>query len=80
MASRLPAQGMNRAGVLLGETRADPVEQRVGGLGYDCATSEFAIFVSAGVQPGMHTQMGWEVDEIEATVRELRVGSEVPGV
>ena len=33
---------------------------------------EFAIFVSAGVQSGTHTQMSWEVDNIEATVRELR--------
>jgi hypothetical protein len=25
-----------------------------------------------GVQSGTHTQMGWEVDDIEATVRALR--------
>ncbi|MGY4466864.1 hypothetical protein ACVWWK_002546 [Bradyrhizobium sp. LB9.1b] len=27
---------------------------------------------SAGVQSGTDTQMGWEVEDIEATVRELR--------
>jgi hypothetical protein len=36
------------------------------------AGGEFAIFASAGVQSGTHTQMGWEVEDIEATVRELR--------
>ena len=48
------------------------VEQRAGGLRYVCAAGEFAIFISAGVQSGTHTQMGWEVDDIETTVRELR--------
>jgi hypothetical protein len=50
----------------------EPVEQRKGGLRYVCAAAEFAIFVSAGVQSGTHTQMGWEVDDIEATVRAVR--------
>src|SRR4051794_8316991 len=43
------------------------------GLRYVCATGEFAIFISAGLQFGTHTQMGWELEDIEATVRELRV-------
>jgi len=50
-----------------------PVEQREGGLRYVCANGEFAIFISAGLPFGTHTQMGWEVEDIEATVRELRV-------
>lgn len=44
----------------------------MGGLRYVCVGGEFAIFLSAGTQSGTHTQMGWEVEDIEATVRELR--------
>lgn len=51
----------------------EPVEQRESGLRYVCAADEFAIFVSAGLQFGTRTQMGWEVEDIDATVRELRV-------
>ena len=80
VATRLPAKDLNRARAFYSEKLGlDPVEQREGGLRYGarvifsiCAAGEFAIFVSAGVQSGMHTQMGWEVDDIEATVRELR--------
>jgi catechol 2,3-dioxygenase-like lactoylglutathione lyase family enzyme len=49
-----------------------PVEERDGGLRYVCAAGEFALFESAGAPSGAHTQMGWEVDDIEATVNELR--------
>ena len=38
----------------------------VGGAG------EFALFESAGPSSGDHTHMGWEVQDIEATVTELR--------
>lgn len=73
VATRLPAKDLNRARALYSEKLGlEPVEQREGGLRYVCATGEFAIFVSAGVQSGTHTQMGWEVDDIAATVRELR--------
>jgi hypothetical protein len=37
-----------------------------------CGGGEFALFESAGAASGDHTQMGWEVDDIEATVRDLR--------
>ncbi|HEY2527187.1 MAG TPA: VOC family protein [Xanthobacteraceae bacterium] len=73
VATRLPAKDLNRARAFYSEKLGlDPVKQREGGLRYLCAAGEFAIFVSAGVQSGTHTQMGWEVDDIEATVRELR--------
>lgn len=39
---------------------------------YRCAAGEFALFASAGASPGTFTQMGWEVDDIEATVAELK--------
>ncbi|WP_439400675.1 VOC family protein [Bradyrhizobium sp. DASA03068] len=74
VAARLPAKDLDRARAFYSEKLGlEPIEQREGGLRYVCANGEFAIFVSAGTQSGTHTQMGWEVEDIEATVRELRV-------
>jgi catechol 2,3-dioxygenase-like lactoylglutathione lyase family enzyme len=73
VATRLPAKDLNRARAFYSEKLGlDPVEEREGGLRYIFAAGEFAIFLSMGVQSGTHTQMGWEVDDIERTVRELR--------
>ncbi|MBH5390902.1 VOC family protein [Bradyrhizobium diversitatis] len=73
VATRLPARDLNRARAFYSEKLGlDPVEQREGGLRYVCAGGEFAIFVSVGMQSGTHTQMAWEVEDIETTVRELR--------
>jgi catechol 2,3-dioxygenase-like lactoylglutathione lyase family enzyme len=67
VASRLPARDLNRARAFYSEKLGlDPVKQRDGGLRYVCAGGEFATFASAGVQSGTHTQMGWEVEDIEA--------------
>src|ERR1044071_8702702 len=49
-----------------------PVEERPGGLLYQCGGSRFALFGSAGRATGEHTQMAWTVDDIEAVVDELR--------
>jgi catechol 2,3-dioxygenase-like lactoylglutathione lyase family enzyme len=73
VATRLPAQNLERAKAFYEEKLGlDPVEEREGGLRYVCAAGEFALFESAGAASGDHTQMGWEVEDIEATVRELR--------
>jgi catechol 2,3-dioxygenase-like lactoylglutathione lyase family enzyme len=73
VATRLPAQDLNRARAFYADKLGlEPVEQRPGGLLYRCAGSEFALFESAGVSPGTFTQMGWTVDDIEATAAELR--------
>jgi catechol 2,3-dioxygenase-like lactoylglutathione lyase family enzyme len=73
VATRLPAQDLERARVFYAEKLGlEPVEEREGGLRYVCAAGEFALFESSGAASGDHTQMGWEVDDIEATVRELR--------
>jgi catechol 2,3-dioxygenase-like lactoylglutathione lyase family enzyme len=72
-ATRLPAKDLDRARAFYAEKLGlEPVEQREGGLRYVCAAGEFAIFASAGGSSGTHTQMGWEVEDIQATVRELR--------
>jgi catechol 2,3-dioxygenase-like lactoylglutathione lyase family enzyme len=73
VATRLPAQDLDRARAFYSEKLGlEPVEEREGGLCYVGAQGEFALFASAGAASGGHTQMGWEVDDIEATVRELR--------
>jgi catechol 2,3-dioxygenase-like lactoylglutathione lyase family enzyme len=73
VATRLPAQNLERAKAFYAEKLGlEPVEEREGGLRYTCAAGEFALFESSGSASGDHTQMGWEVDDIEATVRDLR--------
>jgi catechol 2,3-dioxygenase-like lactoylglutathione lyase family enzyme len=73
VASRLPAQDLRRARAFYAEKLGlEPVEEREGGLRYVCHGGEFALFESAGAASGDHTQMGWEVADIETTVRELR--------
>ncbi|HEY1596367.1 MAG TPA: VOC family protein [Thermoleophilaceae bacterium] len=73
IATRLPAQDLERARAFYSEKLGlEPVDERPGGLLYRCASGEFALFASAGASSGGFTQMGFEVDDIEATVRELR--------
>jgi len=73
VATRLPAQDLERARSFYAEKLGlEPVEERPGGLRYRCGTGSFALFESAGAASGNHTQMGWEVADIEATVAGLR--------
>jgi catechol 2,3-dioxygenase-like lactoylglutathione lyase family enzyme len=74
VAARLPAQDLDRARAFYAEKLGlEPAEEREGGLRYAAAGGgEFALFESSGAATGDHTQMGWEVDDIEGTVRELR--------
>jgi catechol 2,3-dioxygenase-like lactoylglutathione lyase family enzyme len=73
VATRLPAQDLNRARAFYAEKLGlEPNEQRPGGLLYRCEYGEFALFESTGIPSGAHTQMAWEVDDIDATVAWLR--------
>ena len=73
VANRLPAQDLARARAFYAEKLGlHPVEERPGGLRYVHANGEFALFQSAGAASGDHTQMGWEVEDLDATVAELR--------
>jgi catechol 2,3-dioxygenase-like lactoylglutathione lyase family enzyme len=73
VAARLPAQDLARARKFYAEKLGlDPIEERPGGLRYRCGEGWFALFESSGSPSGAHTQMAFEVDDIEATVRELR--------
>jgi catechol 2,3-dioxygenase-like lactoylglutathione lyase family enzyme len=73
VATRLPAQDLKRAREFYAEKLGlEPADERPGGLLFRCARGEFALFESAGASPGTFTQMGWEVEDIEATVAALK--------
>ena len=73
VSTRLPAQDLERARRWYADKLGlEPVEEREGGLRYQCGGVAFALFQSAGRPSGAHTQMGWEVADIETTVAELR--------
>ena len=73
IATRLPAQDLQRARAFYADKLGlEPVEERPGGLLYRCSGCEFALFESAGASQGTFTQMAWTVDDIEATVADLR--------
>ncbi len=74
VATRIPAQDLDRARAFYSEKLGlEPSEERPGGLLYHCSSGTFALFLSGGASDGTFTQMAWDVDDIEATVRrELR--------
>jgi len=73
VATRLPVQDLARARRFYSEKLGlEPSEQRPGGVLYRCRTGSFALFESSGAASGTHTQMAWEVPDIEATAAALR--------
>jgi len=73
VATRLPAQDLERARMFYADKLGlEPSEERPGGLLYEPASGVFALFQSSGASSGEFTQMGWDVEDIEATVAELR--------
>src|SRR5690349_11061282 len=73
VAARLPVRDLVEARAWYAEKLGlEPSEQRPGGLLYRCRSGEFALFESTGASSGTHTQMGWVVDDLDATVAELR--------
>lgn len=72
-ATRLAAQDLDRARAFYAEKLGlEPADERPGGILYRVGDTEFALFASGGRATGDHTQMGFEVDDIEATVAELQ--------
>jgi catechol 2,3-dioxygenase-like lactoylglutathione lyase family enzyme len=72
-ATRLPARDLARARAFYAEKLGlQPVEERPGGLRYRAGRGFFVVFQSTGEPSGTHTQMGWEVDDIDAAVAGLR--------
>ncbi len=71
--TKLPAQDLERARAFYRDRLGlEPVEERTGGLRYVCGSTEFHLFSSAGAPSGKSTQMGFEVENIDATIADLR--------
>ncbi|HEV3471698.1 MAG TPA: VOC family protein [Actinomycetota bacterium] len=69
----IPAQDLARARSYYSEKlRLDPVEESPEGLRYRCGNGVFLLFESSGAASGNHTQLGWDVEDVEAAVEELR--------
>ncbi|MEA3014673.1 MAG: hypothetical protein QOD42_3218 [Sphingomonadales bacterium] len=72
-ATRLPAGDLDRARAWYADKLGlEPAEERPGGLRYLVGGCEFALFASAGASDGSFTQMGFEVEDLRATVAALR--------
>ncbi len=73
VSARIPAQDLARARAWYEDKLGlSPVEERPGGLRYQCGSGSFVLFASQGVASGTHTQLGFEVDDIEVAAAELR--------
>jgi catechol 2,3-dioxygenase-like lactoylglutathione lyase family enzyme len=71
--TKLPAQDLERARAFYRDKLGlEPVEERTGGLRYACGPTEFHLFSSAGAPSGASTQMGFEVENLETTLADLR--------
>ena len=71
--TKLPAQDLERARTFYRDKLGlEPVEERTGGLRYVCGPTEFHLFSSAGAPSAASTQMAFEVDDLEATLADLR--------
>jgi catechol 2,3-dioxygenase-like lactoylglutathione lyase family enzyme len=74
VATRLPAQDLARAKAFYAEKLGlIPAEERPGGVRYVCGDSDFVLFETAGAPSGTHTQMAFDVTDLEATMAEMRV-------
>src|SRR5919202_3039059 len=71
--AKIPAKDLERARAFYRDRLGlEPAEEREGGLRYVLADSEFHVFLSAGEASGTATQLGFEVDDIDAAFAELK--------
>lgn len=71
--TKLPAQDLDRARAFYRDKLGlEPIEERTGGLRYVCGPTEFHLFSSAGKPSGESTQMAFEVENLDATLADLR--------
>ena len=71
--TRLPAEDLERARAWYSDKLGlEPAEERPGGLRYVVGACEFALYTSAGASDGSFTQMGFEVEDLKATVAQLK--------
>jgi catechol 2,3-dioxygenase-like lactoylglutathione lyase family enzyme len=67
----IPAQDMARARDFYESTLGLKGVEAADGVQYQCGGTSFLLFESRGEASGTHTQMGWDVDNVEATVDDL---------
>jgi len=82
--ARIPTGDLDRARAWYADKLGlQPAEEREGGLRYEGRSGVFCLFASAGASDGSFTQLGFYVDDIDATVAELKrrgvVFEEYPG-
>ena len=71
--TKIPAQNLDRARQFYRDRLGlEPFEEREGGLRYVSGTTEFHIFASSGAASGRSTQLGFEVEDIDEAVADLR--------
>ncbi len=69
----LPAKDMNRAKQFYAEKLGmNPSAESPAGLVYQCKESWFLLFPSSGISTGQFTQGGWETNNVEVEVAELK--------
>jgi len=69
----IPAQNLERAKSFYADKLGlKPEEERPEGLRYRGGSGGFLLFESRGEPSGTHTQLGWDVDDLEAAVATLR--------
>ncbi len=69
----LPVKDLNRARKFYAEKLGlTPAQELPGGLMYKVKNSWFLLFPSSGASSGTFTQLGWETDNIEAEVEQLK--------
>ena len=75
----LPAGDLNRARAFYRDVLGlEPDEvSETGSLRYSAGDTGFMLFASAGEPSGTHTQMAFQVDDIEAAAAELRANGVV---
>ncbi|HEX2240592.1 MAG TPA: VOC family protein [Actinomycetota bacterium] len=70
----IPAQDLERARAWYEEKLGlKPAEEAPEGLRYEAAgTTAFMLFTSTGQASGTHTQFGWDVDDLDSVVAQLK--------
>jgi len=73
VATRIPVRDLERARAFYADKLGlVPAEERPGGLRYECRSGSFAIYETSNAASGTHTQMGFEVEDLDTVVAELR--------
>jgi predicted enzyme related to lactoylglutathione lyase len=69
----VPAQDLERAKSFYADKlEIKPSEERPEGLLYECGGGQFLLFESSGQASGSHTQLAWDVDDLDNAVAQLK--------